>query len=145
VSAILHDLGIEAAEQRRIIEVWNKVDLLAPAQQERISNAARRPGPEARQQMVVSAVTGQGVEALLLAIEEQLAQGRNRYRLRLEASDGEGLAWIYENTEVLSRGSDHKGRQRLLVRVSPDRAERFERRFPAAKRDADVPVEAQDA
>ncbi len=132
VSAILNDLGIGAAEQRRIIEVWNKSDLLDPSQQERIINAARRPGPDARQHMVVSAVTGQGIDALLLAIEERLAEGRRLYSLRLEPSDGEGLAWIYENTEVMSRVSDHKGRQRLVVRVSPDRAERFMRRFPAA-------------
>jgi GTP-binding protein HflX len=135
VSAILHDLGIEAAEQRRIIEVWNKADLLAPAERERVVNAAQRLGPQARQQLVVSSVTGEGVDALLLAIEEQLAEGRRRYRLRLEASDGEGLAWVYENTEVLARGSDHKGRQRLLVRVPPDRTERFERRFPSAMRE----------
>ena len=135
VSAILRDLGIEAADQRRIIEVWNKADLLDPAQQERIINAARRPGPEARQQMVVSAVTGQGVDALLMAIEERLAEGRGRYRLRLEPSDGEGLAWLYENTEVMTRKSDPKGRQRLVVRVAPDRTERFVRRFPDAMRE----------
>ena len=135
VSAILHDLGIEAADQRRIIEVWNKADLLEPAQQERIINAAKLPGPEARQQMVVSAVTGQGVDALLMAIEERLAEGRGCYRLRLEPSDGEGLAWLYENTEVMTRKSDPKGRQWLVVRVSPDRVERFERRFPDAARE----------
>ena len=80
-------------------------------------------------------MTGEGVDALLMAIEERLAEGRRRYRLRLEASDGEGLAWVYENTEVLARGSDHKGRQRILVRVAPDRVERFERRFPSATRE----------
>jgi len=132
VSAILNDLGIGAAEQRRIIEVWNKADLLDPSQQERILNAARRPGPDARQHMVVSAVTGQGVDALLSAIEEHLAEGRRLYQLRLEPSDGEGLAWLYEHAEVLSRISDHKGRQRLTVRLAPDRTERFLRRFPAA-------------
>ena len=132
VSAILHDLGIEAAEQRRIIEVWNKADLLDPAQRERIINSARRPGPDERQHMVVSAVTGQGVDALLLAIEERLAEGRRLYHLSLEPSDGVGLAWLYENTEVMSRDSDDEGRQLLCVRVASDRAERFERRFPQA-------------
>ena len=29
--AILAELGVDASEQARMIEVWNKVDLLAPA------------------------------------------------------------------------------------------------------------------
>ena len=134
VATILAELGIPPEDHGRIIEVWNKVDLLDPAGQERILNAASRRPVEGRPQ-VVSAITGAGTDTLLAAIEDRLATGHRRFRVSLFASDGEGLAWLYEHAEVLERGADEEGTQSLLVRVPPDRMERLRRRFPEAVQD----------
>src|ERR1700732_1100209 len=58
VTGVLRDLGIEPGDTR-LIEVWNKIDRVDPAERERLDNlgsretAGRRPG-------LVSAVTGEG-------------------------------------------------------------------------------------
>ena len=48
--------------------------------------------------------------------------------------DGEALAWLHARTEVLSRRVGRTGIATLKVRIAEEEAERFLRRFPAAKR-----------
>jgi GTP-binding protein HflX len=131
VATILRDLGIEPTDTQRLIEVWNKADLLGEEARANLMEAASRRGLEGRPQ-VVSAISGEGIDALLSAIEERLAHGRQLFDVSLSASDGEGLAWIYENVEVMQRSSDSEGGQKLVVRVPPERIERLQRRFPGA-------------
>ena len=50
----------------------------------------------------------------------------------LEASDGAGLAWIYDEAEVIERSSDEAGRTALTVRIAPEKEPLFLRRYPAA-------------
>ena len=131
VAAILRDLGVEPTDDRRLIEVWNKADLIdSEARGYLVDNAQRRE--LGLRPQLVSAITGEGVDALLTAIEERLAHGRQHYRLTLAACDGEGLAWLYENVEVMERLSLDDGSQTLTIRVSPERVERLLRRFPDA-------------
>jgi GTP-binding protein HflX len=131
VAAILRDLGVEPTDDRRLIEVWNKADLLDAEARNYLLETAQRRELAGRPQ-VVSAITGEGIDALLAAIEERLAQGRQSFRVMLAPSDGEGLAWLYENVEVLERESLDDGAQALTIRVSPERVERLQRRFPDA-------------
>jgi GTP-binding protein HflX len=131
VAAILRDLGVEPTDDRRLVEVWNKADLLDAEARNYLLETAQRRELAGRPQ-VVSAITGEGIDALLAAIEERLAQGRQSFRVMLAPSDGEGLAWLYENVEVLERESLDDGAQALTIRVSPERVERLQRRFPDA-------------
>ena len=64
----------------------------------------------------------------MAAIEDRLARGRPELELTLDASDGQGLHWLYEHAEVMSR-RDEDDRLRLTVRVAPDQIERIKRRF----------------
>jgi GTPase len=64
----------------------------------------------------------------LAAIEDRLARGRPELELTLDASDGQGLHWLYEHAEVMSR-SDAEGGLHLTIRVSPDQIDRVKRRF----------------
>ena len=64
----------------------------------------------------------------MTAIEDRLARGRSQLELTLEASDGQGLHWLYEHAEVMSRSDDEDG-LRLTIRVPPDQIERVKRRF----------------
>src|SRR4029077_16048328 len=63
VEDVLRQLGIEAGEGRRIIEVWNKIDRRAPAGRDRLANLAERQ-PAERRPVLVSALSGEGLDRL---------------------------------------------------------------------------------
>lgn len=134
VTEILRQLGIDSASDIRRIEVWNKADLLEPhARDAAVENASHAPTgakPGDAQPILISALTGEGLPELLAAIEARLAKGRVEMQLKLDASDGQGLSWLYENTEILTRQEDGMGDIDLRVRVLPQMRERLERRFP---------------
>ena len=127
----MRDLGVDPTDDRRLIEVWNKADLLDEEARNYLLESAQNRELAGRPRLV-SAITGEGIDALLAAIEERLAHGRQNFRVTLSASDGEGLAWLYENVEVMERESLDDGAQLLVIRVSPERMERLQRRFPDA-------------
>jgi GTPase len=132
VEKILAELDIDVHDHNRLIEVWNKIDLLPPEERERLkARASRRHGDE--RACAVSAVSGEGLDDLLQAIEGRLARGRPVLNLTLDAGDGEGQAWLYAHTEVLARRSDEEGHSYFAVRVAPEQQERVLRRFPGAE------------
>jgi GTP-binding protein HflX len=131
VGHILTDLGIDPEDEGRIIEVWNKADLLPSAERERLLNAAER---SERRPVLVSALTGEGMDQLLAGIETRIAQGRPTFEVSVDPSDGQGLNWLYEQAEVLERTSDEQGNPVLRVRIAPEKEPRFLNRFVAARR-----------
>jgi GTP-binding protein HflX len=133
VVAILRDLGVDPDDHKRIVEVWNKADLLEPAERERLLNlAANRP--DEGQPVLVSALTGEGVDRLLAAVERRLAAERPVYQVTVDSADGAGLHWLYQEAEVLDRRADDDGRALLAVRLVPEKEPRLLRRFPGARR-----------
>jgi GTP-binding protein HflX len=132
VTSILRELGVEPHDPR-LIEVWNKADLLDDERRDLVVNAARRANAGAgASPILVSAITGAGLDALLEGVEDRLAEGREVLDLRLEAADGQGLHWLYENAEVLARRDDEDGGVHVTVRVAPATADRVRRRFATA-------------
>ena len=128
VIAILRELGVDPHDPR-LIEVWNKSDLLDENRREAVLNAARRLGAGAASAPVLcSALTGEGLPDLLAAIEERIARDRRTLEVRLDAQDGKTLHWIYENAEVLSRADDEDGGVTLAVRGDEATLERLGRR-----------------
>jgi GTPase len=134
VETVLNEIGV-ADHADRVIEAWNKVDLLDPD-----ARAALAQEQETRETapLAISAVTGEGIDHLLSAIEDRLARGRSHLELTLDASDGQGLHWLYEHAEVMSR-SDEEGELRLTIRVPPDQIERVKRRFSIGRRSNPIP------
>lgn len=132
VKAILTDLGVNAADTARVLEVWNKADLLADSERERLGVLTTLPAEEGGRPILVSALTGEGIERLLSAIEARLTQGHPEFTLVIAASDGAGLAAVYETGEVLARETTEAGDTRLRLRVPPERIGRLARRFGAA-------------
>jgi GTPase len=131
VAGILGELGIDANDTRRIVEVWNKIDLLDAGGRERVENIAARRSAET-QPVLISAMTGEGTEALLSSIEERVTAGRPTLELDLDPADGAGLGWLHRQTEVLSRTLNDRGRMSVTVRVDPTRVSEVRRRFPSA-------------
>ncbi len=129
VEAILGDLGIDPASDPRLVEVWNKADLLNEDNLAAAENRARRQGGEEAQPVIVSALTGQGLDQLREKIESRLAAGRLLFDIALQPENGEGLHWLHENTEVMQKSADSDGLVHMRVRVSAERAEPVRRRF----------------
>jgi GTP-binding protein HflX len=104
VRSLLGSLGLAATP---CLHVWNKADLLDPAEARRLAAGDS--------DVVVSALKGDGLEALRRRIEEGLQQDPIvEAELELSSSDGEGLALLYRLGTVLSA---HLEDRRLLVRA----------------------------
>jgi GTP-binding protein HflX len=129
VEKVLSELGIEPNDGR-IIEVWNKIDRIDAEGRERILNLVER-APAERRPVAVSALSGEGLDALISAIEARLAQSRLTLDLSLDPSDGAGLSWLYRHAEVLSKAMDQDGRLAVTVRADPDQAARVRAKFPS--------------
>jgi GTP-binding protein HflX len=126
VQEVLAQLGIAAQDSERLIEVWNKLDRLDQEGRIRIQNLAER---HAHRPIPVSALTGEGIERLVAAIERQLAARRVTLDLELDASDGAGLSWLYRHTEVMRKTSREDGRLAVMVRADPTNAEKARAKF----------------
>ena len=127
VAKVLGELGIEPTD-KRIIEVWNKVDRLDGEGRERLINLAARQ-PAERAPVIVSAVTGEGIDSLLAAVENRLGESRQTLSVTLDASDGAGQSWLYRHAEVLDKTQDDEGRVSITVRAAPDKAAQVRAKF----------------
>jgi GTPase len=134
VDAVLRQLGIDpdAGSGQRIIEVWNKIDRFDPEERENLRNIAARRPPE-RPCYLVSAVSGEGIDALLAAIEDRLASTRTTLDLSIDAADGAGISWLHRNSEVLQKEL-HEGRFAMTVRVDETKRDIVVNRFAAVPR-----------
>lgn len=128
VEAILRGLGVDPDDHRRLLEVWNKLDLLDADRAVLAVNSAGRRASNARP-IIVSALTGQGEGELVTEIEDRLAEGRPVFDIDLDPTDGQGLHWLYEHAEVLDRHDAAAGDIRLRVRITPERAGQLRDRF----------------
>jgi GTP-binding protein HflX len=128
VASILAELGV-STEAGRVIEVWNKLDRLDEDHRDALRAGRDRDGAKA-EPIAVSALTGEGLDPLLAAIEERVAAGRAVIDVDIDSADGQGLHWLYENTEVMARHAAENGAIHLRLRVAPDKMARIARRFP---------------
>ena len=123
VNAVLSELGIEAeGEPKRLLEVWNKADLLDDAAMRRARNDARRSGA-----VLVSAATGEGLDALRSEIERRLNLSHETVEIALKPEEGSLSNWIYENCEVVGRAALGEGITSLRIRVPREKRERLAR------------------
>jgi GTP-binding protein HflX len=123
VEAVLRDLGIDTlAAEAPILEVWNKIDLFAPVTREEAISAARFAE---RAPVLVSAVSGEGVDGLLSEIDKRLGRGDVVLELLIPADGGRLVNWLYEEAEVLERESLPSGELRIEVRVAAEKKERL--------------------
>ncbi len=119
VVKVLSEIGIGAHEQdTRVIEVWNKADLLPQDEHEGLANqAAHRRHPA----VLVSAATGEGLAALAALIRQRLQKQTCTRTVAVGHGDGPLIHWLYENTEILGRRDDPAGGVEFEVRVAQER------------------------
>ncbi len=131
VEAVLKALDIDVdASGDRILEVWNKADLLDADRMDLLTGRRDRAPAEDRP-ILVSALTGQGLDQLLSEIETRLTRHAHECTVTLDPADGAGLAWLYRHCDVLDRRDTDDGAGIVLdLRVPERRAADFRQRFP---------------
>jgi len=126
VDDVLASLGLAEEGAPPRIEAWNKVDLLPAQERERLIEEARR-----REDAVpISAVTGEGLDALRERMAECLRSNEQVHEVRLPASAGNRIAWLHARGEVLEQTLVDDAVQ-LSVRLSPENWARFQAMEPA--------------
>ncbi|KQT83588.1 GTP-binding protein HflX [Aurantimonas sp. Leaf443] len=117
VRKILRDLDIDPDDTDHVIEIWNKVDRLDEA--DRANLDLQRAGlPRNATAHVVSALTGEGVEALLADIESRIAGDVGAVELALEPDSLSLVPWVYENASIVSREDREDGGVSLTVEMT---------------------------
>ena len=109
------DGTIDGDWRERTIEVLNKADLLGG-----VANV-----PPRGDAVPVSAASGEGIPALLAAIDTRIAAGMEQMDYDIPPQDGARLAWLYQHGEVLQR-DDSDESIHLRVRLLPADRARFE-------------------
>ena len=109
------------------IEIWNKIDTADAEQRAAIEALAARRSDVA----VISAVTGEGVEAARALMAAELTARHQVARIFLRFDQGEAMAWLHARGEVLRDEAEAEGHV-LTVRLDPADRARFDRLWPGA-------------
>jgi GTP-binding protein HflX len=117
VSEILHDLGL--SEDTPVLEVWNKIDRFGDEDREALIRRAERENCHP-----ISAVSGEGIDALLRAIEAGLEQEHLTEVLTLGFDRGRQRAWLFDQGVVVQDEQVEDG-HRMTVRWTAKQAARF--------------------
>jgi GTPase len=126
VLAVLRSLDLgDLADDGRLVEFWNKLDLLSVEDRAQVGSAADRQ-PHA---VCGSALTGEGTDALLAILDRRLATAAHVVELELDSADGARLAWLYRHGTVLER-RDADGRTHLRVALPAVEHARLRRALP---------------
>ena len=118
VETVLTEIGVDETTPR--IEAWNKLDRVeGDVRTDLLADAASRDDV-----IAISALSGEGVEALVAAVASNLTAGHRRYRIELDPADGAAAAWLHQHGEVI--GQSVEGDQSVYqVRMAPREFERF--------------------
>lgn len=94
VRLIMTDLGVD--EDRPQFEIWNKLDLV-PTEE---AGAIRARAARDDRVFALSAITGEGIDALLAQVTETLQGAVTEETLSLPFSEGRKRAWLFEQDVV---------------------------------------------
>jgi GTP-binding protein HflX len=125
VEGVLTELGLSEMVDRGLTEVWNKIDLM---DEEARADFARTQAEMPERVLPASAVTGEGVDGVLAALDEKLRKQRDVLALHVSPADGKRLAWLYQHGEVLER-EDTEEDISLKVGLDPVNRARYEQIF----------------
>jgi GTP-binding protein HflX len=117
VKSILGQLGVNDEARDRIIEVWNKIDLLSAEDRDALLQVAGR-APDA---YAISALSGQGVDTLLRAVETRLEEPATDETLTLAFADGRRRAWLFDRKLVTSETQTEDGYEMRVHWTERDR------------------------
>ncbi len=141
VELVLADLGI-GADDRRLIEVRNKIDLLDSDDRRLLQDESRRQNGQAGQAgelaevthhgrggcVAVSAQSGEGLKELLDQVETVLGTAETIVTVKIPFGDGAALAWVHAHARILSE-KDGKAAKELKIALTVADFGRFRHKF----------------
>ncbi|ESQ82972.1 GTP-binding protein HflX [Asticcacaulis sp. AC466] len=113
-------------DRSRMIEVWNKIDLL-DAESKDILYSRAITDRSKNKPLLVSAITGEGVPHLLREVALLVDADGEEIDIVIEPHQGELLAFLYAHGRVLGRHEDDDGRVHLCVKLSDQAYGRYEK------------------
>ena len=126
VLEVLRDLDVIEDETSNIpiLEVWNKWDQLDAEDAEDL--AAQAEGDESV--VALSALTGEGVPALLEQLGEMLTRNAALRTFEVAAEDGRRIAWLYAHGDVIEDVPSGEGDawREITVRLNPKELGQYE-------------------
>jgi GTP-binding protein HflX len=127
VEHILVDLGVDAADSKRIVEVWNKIDRLDEGNRERLlaESASGKPAPP----VAISAITGEGIDALAALIEERLSGELEPVNVTLSPSQLGMVDWLYRNGDIVKRTDNEDGSVSISMKATAVARDEIESRL----------------
>ena len=118
VATILAELGVK--KDVPLFEVWNKTDLLPPDRNAAVETEASRKDHV----VAISALTGDGVPALLDRVSAALEEEKTEREIVLGFGEGRKRAWLHEEGVVKTEEESEEG-FRVVVRWTPRQEKRF--------------------
>ncbi|MER8745813.1 GTPase HflX [Mesorhizobium sp. M1004] len=133
VERILADLGVDAGDAKRVVEVWNKVDLLDDGNRERLladgTDASKAPP------IAISAVTGEGIDALKALIETRMSGELEELTVTIEPAQFGLVDWLYRNGDVVSRVDNEDGSATIALKATHSARREIESRLHRKNRE----------
>ncbi len=130
VEAVLSGLGIAADRtDGPRLEVWNKADRLSAAARIEVGHAMTR---SERRPVLVSAVSGEGVERLRQTIDLRLGANDVVLTVEIPATEGRLLSWLHANADILQEETAETGAVTTRFRIDPATKGKLESEFKRA-------------
>lgn len=126
LGGLLHEEDL----QESIIEAWNKIDQLPEDQRAAMLEPQHRvENPH----IAVSALTGEGVDALIDALDTHLRERLYSHStVSLPVTNGQAIAWLYSHGKVISCKESEDGQHLTFeIRMPEKDMARFEKLFMA--------------
>lgn len=121
-----------------VIEAWNKMDLVKADLRATLMETALGQEPYAA--VPISAVTGEGLDVLISAIEGLLRSAAILATIRIDPAHGQARSWLHQNSDVMHEEVDPEtGGVTLKVSLSASELGQFRSTFP------DVLLDTTDA
>ena len=125
----------------RMVEVWNKIDLLDAESKDILAIRATTASGDNRPQPA-SAVSGEGIDALLREIARLVDIGGEETELVLDPHQGDVMAFLYSQGRVLDRHDAPDGAVHLKVKLSDQAFGRLEQMMARGVGDGPKPFKA---
>ncbi|MER8388238.1 GTPase HflX [Mesorhizobium sp. M1428] len=127
VERILADLGVDAGDNKRVIEVWNKIDRLDEGNRARLlaDGADGKKAPP----IAISAVTGEGIDALKAIIETMMSGELETFTVTLKPDQLAVVDWLYRNGDIVSRDDNEDGSVTIALKATHSARQEIESRL----------------
>jgi len=134
VGRVLDELGIDVSDPQRVIEVWNKIDLLPPGERRSLATTAHDGQTVGPATVEVSALSGQGLDDLRGEITRHARRSRDEFEIYLDTAMLGRMYQLYEFGDLIEQTTGEDGAVTVRVRVPVANSRALRTAFPGARR-----------